>query len=139
MDDVNINEICVHVEEVKVIADGDEWIKLNWMDKQSGDNETSQSLDIQKEDSNTETSQTKDNDSKVSSINTESEDISDGISVITESDTDVHPVTNILQICRFNVGIIIGFILSYSFIAPEANSNSNGINTESLETVSRFQ
>lgn len=34
------------------------------------------------------------------------------------------------------VGIIIGFILSYSFIAPEANSNSNGINTESLETVS---
>lgn len=48
MDDVNINEICVHVEEVEVIADGDKWIKLNWMDKQSGENETSQSLDIQK-------------------------------------------------------------------------------------------
>ena len=50
-------------------------------------------------DSDNEIAQTKDNDSKVSCTNTESEDISDGISVITESDTDVN--TN-LQICQFN-------------------------------------
>lgn len=33
-------------------------------------------------------------------------------------------------------GIVIGFILSHSFIIPEANPNSNGINTESLKIVS---
>ncbi|XP_029162672.1 putative uncharacterized protein DDB_G0282133 [Nylanderia fulva] len=161
MDDVNINEICLHLEEVEVeTGDENEWIKLNWINKQSDDNETLQSSNLQKEDSNSESSQTKDN--KVSSVSTEAEDISDGISVITESDTDTVP--NNLQLRQFNgntcgplwmletrvnnqgnirnvvlaciIGIVIGFILSHSFITPEANPNSNGINTESLKTVS---
>lgn len=48
MDDVNINEICPHVEEVEMSVDEDKWIKLNWIGKQNGDNETRQSLDVQK-------------------------------------------------------------------------------------------
>ncbi|XP_072750341.1 uncharacterized protein [Anoplolepis gracilipes] len=164
MDDVNINEICLHVEEVEVIADGDEWIKLNWINKRSSDNETCQLLDERKEDSNNEIAQTNDNDNKVLCRNTESEDISDGISVITESDTDTVN-TNIFQICQSNntnkplrmletqitkqaninlnvfmacvIGIIIGIILSYSsFIVPKIYPNSNEIHTESLKTVS---
>jgi len=47
MDDVNINEICPHVEEVEMSVDENKWIKLNWI-KQNGDNETCQSLDVQK-------------------------------------------------------------------------------------------
>lgn len=56
------------------------------------------------EDSNTETAQTNSNDSKVSCINTEPEDISDGISVITESDIDIVN-TDKLQNCQFNHNI----------------------------------
>lgn len=48
-------------------------------------------------DSDNETMQMKD-DEKVS--NAEPEDVSDGISVITESDTDV--TANLFQICQFN-------------------------------------
>ena len=51
-------------------------------------------------DSDNEIAQMKDNDNKVCYTNTESEDISDGISIITESDTDV--VNTNLQICQFN-------------------------------------
>ncbi|EFN63555.1 hypothetical protein EAG_01007 [Camponotus floridanus] len=93
MDDVNINEICPHVEEVEMSVDEDKWIKLNWIGKQNSDNETRQSLDVQKnensnvqnnvdEDSNTEiteTAQTSSSDSKISFINAEPEDISDGV------------------------------------------------------------
>lgn len=52
-------------------------------------------------DSDNEAVQTKDYDSKELFTNTDSEDISDGISVITESDTDAVN-TNLLQICQFN-------------------------------------
>lgn len=118
MDDVNINEICPHVEEVEMNVDEDKWIKLNWIDKQNGDNETRQSLDVQKnensnvqdnvdEDSNTETietAQTSSSDSKISFINAEPEDISDGISVITESDAEVVN-TNRLQISQIKDNI----------------------------------
>lgn len=48
MNDVNINEICPHVEEVEMSVDENKWIKLNWIGKQNGDNETCQSLDVQK-------------------------------------------------------------------------------------------
>ncbi|XP_050458944.1 putative uncharacterized protein DDB_G0282133 isoform X2 [Cataglyphis hispanica] len=157
MDDVNINEMCL---EEEVIADGDEWIKFSWI-KQSDDNETSrQSLDVHK-DINIETAQINDDDNKVLCMNTEADDISDGISIITESDTDTIN-TNILQISQFNgntyrflrilekqinkqtnirnvlmaciIGIIIGFILSHSFIDSKVCPNSNGINTENLKT-----
>ncbi|XP_070155285.1 uncharacterized protein PF3D7_0207100-like isoform X2 [Polyergus mexicanus] len=160
MDDVNINEIYLYEENV--IADGDEWIKFNWI-KQSDDNETlHQSLDVQKEDSNIETAEINNDDNKVLCINTEAEDISDGISVITESDTDTVN-TNILQICQFNgntyrllriletqmnkqanirnvlmacvIGIIIGFVLNHSFIDSKACPNLNEVNNESLKTV----
>ncbi|XP_025269043.1 protein PF14_0175-like [Camponotus floridanus] len=176
MDDVNINEICPHVEEVEMSVDEDKWIKLNWIGKQNSDNETRQSLDVQKnensnvqnnvdEDSNTEiteTAQTSSSDSKISFINAEPEDISDGISVITESDAEIVN-TNTLQISQikdkiheplqmmeiqinkqanrnvflaFIIGIIVGFILSYFFVTLETDPISNGINTESLKTVS---
>ncbi|KAL6427864.1 hypothetical protein ACFW04_008360 [Cataglyphis niger] len=159
MDDVNINEMCL---EEEVIADGDEWIKFSWI-KQSDDNETScQSLNVQKKDINIKTAQINDDDNKVLCLNTEADDISDGISIITESDTDTIN-TNILQISQFNgniyrflriletqinkqtnirnvlmaciIGIIIGFILSHSFIDSKVCPNSNGINTENLKTV----
>jgi len=48
-----------------------------------------------------EIAQTKDYESTVSFTNTELDDISDGISVITESDTDAVN-TNLFQICQFN-------------------------------------
>lgn len=59
------------------------------------------------EDSNTEiteTAQTSSSDSKISFINAEPEDISDGISVITESDAEVVN-TNRLQIGQFKDNI----------------------------------
>lgn len=52
MDDVNINEIEPHVEEVEMTVDENEestkWIKLSWIDKQNVDNKTRQTLDVQK-------------------------------------------------------------------------------------------
>lgn len=59
------------------------------------------------EDSNTEiteTAQTSSSDSKISFINAESEDISDGISVITESDVELVN-TNRLQISQIKDNI----------------------------------
>lgn len=49
MDDVNINEIEPHVEEVEMTVDENKWIKLSWIGKQNGNNETCQSLNGQKD------------------------------------------------------------------------------------------
>ncbi|KYN01620.1 hypothetical protein ALC62_07592 [Cyphomyrmex costatus] len=151
MDDVNINEICLNndMEVVQLDGDEDDWIKLNWIIEHSDNGNNLQSPETPEKVSNNidikynEIAQTKDNDSKVSCTNTESEDMSDGISVITESDTDVVN-TNRFQICQFNrkpckspqilelqinkqkdiwniliaymFGVIVGVTLSYFFI-----------------------
>ncbi|XP_018396697.1 PREDICTED: uncharacterized protein LOC108774946 [Cyphomyrmex costatus] len=145
MDDVNINEICLNndMEVVQLDGDEDDWIKLNWIIEHSDNGNNLQSPETPEKDSDNEIAQTKDNDSKVSCTNTESEDMSDGISVITESDTDVVN-TNRFQICQFNrkpckspqilelqinkqkdiwniliaymFGVIVGVTLSYFFI-----------------------
>ncbi|KYN21223.1 PREDICTED: MATH and LRR domain-containing protein PFE0570w-like [Trachymyrmex cornetzi] len=166
MDDVNINEICldnidVDIEVVQLDGDEDDWIKLSWIIDRSDNGKNFQSSGTQK-DSDNEIAQTKDNDSKVSCTNTESDDISDGISVITESDTDV--VNTNLQICQFNrkpckspqmlevqtnkqkdiwntliayvFGIIVGVTLSYFFTILKTCPVSNGVDVESLKTAS---
>lgn len=46
MDDININNIYLHIEEANV--DEEDWIKLNWINKESDNNENSQSSEIQK-------------------------------------------------------------------------------------------
>ncbi|XP_012063987.1 PREDICTED: uncharacterized protein LOC105627311 [Atta cephalotes] len=163
MDDVNINEICLDNINVDVEVDEneDDWIKLSWIIDHSNNDKNFQSSETQK-DSGNEIAQMKDNDSKVSCINTESEDISDGISIITESDTDV--VNTNLQICQFNrrpckslqilevqtnkqkdiwntliayvFGIIVGVTLSYFFTIFKTCPVSNEIDVESLKTAS---
>ncbi|XP_011697233.1 PREDICTED: uncharacterized protein LOC105455539 [Wasmannia auropunctata] len=149
MDDVNIHEICFGLDE-QSDEDEEDWIKLSWINSQSVDKENFQSP---QRDSDNEIAQTKDYDDKVPFTNAEPEDISDGISVITESDIDA--VNTNLQICQFvdrkpcrqmlersiwNIliacvlGIIIGLVLSHLFTIPETHPVSNA---ESLETASR--
>ncbi|RLU19804.1 hypothetical protein DMN91_008363 [Ooceraea biroi] len=51
MDDVNINEISIHLDEIKLDADTDEWIKLSWTNRQNDTNEEAPEIpDTQKED-----------------------------------------------------------------------------------------
>ncbi|XP_012539511.1 uncharacterized protein MAL13P1.304 [Monomorium pharaonis] len=159
MDDVNINNIYLGIEEVEL--DGEEWVKLTWNHENSHDSESFQLPKIQR-DSGNEIIQTEDYDSK-ELLSTDSEDISDGISVITESDTDVN--ANFFRICEFHheprkslqrpeldalsmnptnifitcvLGIIVGLIFIYdpSFTIPKINSVSSGVDTESLKTAS---
>ncbi|XP_011168637.2 uncharacterized protein LOC105202004 [Solenopsis invicta] len=159
MDDVNINKICLDIEEVELDGDEAEWIKLSWTGNQSDNDGNSQSAETQR-DSDNETAHTKDCDGK-EFTNAESEDVSDGISVITESDTDAVN-TNLLQICQFEphhqkphkplhipemqmaiwdiflilFGIGIGLILSYIFMFSNIYSVSNGVDAESLKAAS---
>lgn len=47
MDDVNINKICLGIEEVE--SDGDDWVKLSWISNQSDNDGNFQSkIEIQK-------------------------------------------------------------------------------------------
>ncbi|XP_026827758.1 uncharacterized protein LOC105284875 isoform X2 [Ooceraea biroi] len=103
MDDVNINEISIHLDEIKLDADTDEWIKLSWTNRQNDTNEEAPEIpDTQKEclDNETLETQTKDNNNEIST-NVESEDISDGISVISESDVEDVGI-NPSQTCQLN-------------------------------------
>ncbi|XP_071558314.1 uncharacterized protein [Temnothorax nylanderi] len=160
MDDVNINKICLDVQEVELDGEEKEWVKLSWISSQSDDDGSFQSSGIQR-DSDNETAQMKDCDNKVSFTNAELEDISDGISVITESDTDAVN-TNLSQICQFKplkspqmlevqisrqkdiwniliacvLGMIIGLSLSHLFTIPETCPVSDGVDAESLRTAS---
>ncbi|XP_024885813.1 uncharacterized protein LOC112463583 [Temnothorax curvispinosus] len=160
MDDVNINKICLDIQEVELDGEEKEWVKLSWISSQSDDDGSFQSSGIQR-DSGNETAQMKDCDNKVSFTNAELEDISDGISVITESDTDAVN-TNLSQICQFKplespqmlevqisrqkdiwniliacvLGMIIGLSLSHLFTIPETCPVSDGVDAESLRTAS---
>ncbi|XP_011637864.1 general transcriptional corepressor trfA-like isoform X2 [Pogonomyrmex barbatus] len=164
MDDVNINNICL-VEETEVVGDEQEWIKLSWISDQSdnnGDLQSPESTENMEKNMDDEVVQTKNYD-KGSYTNIEPEDISDGISVITESDTDVIN-TNSSEVCQFNskpykslqmveaqrnkwnisylelntfvLGLILGLMLGYFFMIPETCPISNTINTKNLEIAS---
>jgi len=48
MDDVNINKICLDIEEVQLDGDDEEWIKLNWISNQSDNDGNFQSSETQR-------------------------------------------------------------------------------------------
>jgi len=48
MDDVNINKICLDIEEVQLDGDDEEWIKLNWISNQRDNDGNFQSPETQR-------------------------------------------------------------------------------------------
>ncbi|KAL0110289.1 hypothetical protein PUN28_013735 [Cardiocondyla obscurior] len=157
MDDININKICLDIEELELDGEDKDWIKLNWINSQIDDNANCHLP----EDLEDDVTGIRDCDNKVLSTNMESEDISDGISVITESDADIINI-NQIQICTFEsikspqmlkeqisrqkdvwhiltacgLGIIIGLALSYVFTTTKTCPVSSEIDAESLKTAS---
>lgn len=48
MDDVNINKICLGIEEVQLDGDEGEWVKLSWISSQSDNDGNFQSPETQR-------------------------------------------------------------------------------------------
>lgn len=53
MDDININKICLGVEEVELDGEEKEWIKLSWISGQSDDDGNFQATETQRVSNNT--------------------------------------------------------------------------------------
>ncbi|XP_011868868.1 PREDICTED: uncharacterized protein LOC105562544 isoform X2 [Vollenhovia emeryi] len=162
MDDVNINNIYLGIEEMELDGEEKEWVKLSWIYCRSDDDGNSQSSEVPRMNDNTDDSDNEMADMKdcdtVLFTSAESEDISDGISVITESDTDAVN-TSLFQVCQLEppqmlevqmsgqkdiwniliacvLGIIIGLTLSNFFTIPESRPVSSGVDAESLRIAS---